>query len=105
MPREIPHVDELGVTSGPLKSAAFFLGASCKDYNGAFQYDGRLTRTDDFMLCRNENADPEHCLKEGRRVTRCAQALCVRRRSSVDGAASRSSVKIAAINGRRITNA
>lgn len=26
---------ELGVTSAPLKSAAFFIGAYCKDYNGA----------------------------------------------------------------------
>lgn len=29
-----PHFPELGVTSGPLKSAAFFIGAHCKDYNG-----------------------------------------------------------------------
>ena len=29
------------------------------------------------MLCKAENRDPEHCLKEGRRVTRCAQDLCV----------------------------
>lgn len=27
------------------------------------------------MLCKNENRDPEHCLKEGRRVTRCAADL------------------------------
>jgi hypothetical protein len=33
---------------------------------------------DDFMLCKAENRAPEHCLKEGRRVTRCAQDLCVR---------------------------
>lgn len=32
---------------------------------------------DDFMLCKAENRDPGHCLKEGRRVTRCAQDLCV----------------------------
>jgi hypothetical protein len=30
-----PHVDELGATSAPLKSAAFFLGSYCKEYNGA----------------------------------------------------------------------
>lgn len=29
------------------------------------------------MLCKAENRDPEHCLKEGRRVTRCAIDLCV----------------------------
>jgi NADH dehydrogenase (ubiquinone) 1 alpha subcomplex subunit 8 len=29
------------------------------------------------MLCKAENRDPTHCLKEGRRVTRCAQDLCV----------------------------
>ena len=63
--RDVPHVDELGVTSGPLKSASFFLASFCKDYS------------EDFMLCRNESADPEHCLKEGRRATRCAQELCV----------------------------
>lgn len=30
------------------------------------------------MLCKAENRDPAHCLKEGRKVTRCAQDLCVR---------------------------
>ena len=35
LPADIPKVKELGVTSAPLKSAAFFLGAYCKDYNGA----------------------------------------------------------------------
>ena len=34
-------------------------------------------RLEDFMLCKAENRDPEHCLKEGRRVTRCAIDLCV----------------------------
>jgi hypothetical protein len=29
------------------------------------------------MLCKKESVDPGHCLKEGRRVTRCAQDLCV----------------------------
>jgi len=33
-PRRIPAVDEIGVTSAPLKSAAFFLGQYCKEYNG-----------------------------------------------------------------------
>lgn len=27
------------------------------------------------MLCKNENRNPEHCLAEGRKVTRCAQAV------------------------------
>lgn len=35
MPRNIPKVDEIGVTSAPLKTAAFFIGAHCKDFNGA----------------------------------------------------------------------
>lgn len=29
------------------------------------------------MLCKSESRDPEHCLKEGRRVTRCAIDLYV----------------------------
>ena len=29
------------------------------------------------MLCKNENRDPAHCLKEGRRVTRCTTDLWV----------------------------
>ncbi|POW20509.1 hypothetical protein PSHT_03455 [Puccinia striiformis] len=61
MPNEIPKVDELGVSSAPLKSASFYIGTFCKPYS------------EDFMLCKAENQNPEHCLKEGRRVTRCAQ--------------------------------
>ncbi|CAG8449525.1 12002_t:CDS:2 [Ambispora leptoticha] len=60
LPSDIPPVDEVGATSAPLKSAAFFIGAYCKEFN------------EDFMLCKNENNDPAHCLKEGRKVTRCA---------------------------------
>jgi NADH dehydrogenase (ubiquinone) 1 alpha subcomplex subunit 8 len=60
LPDSIPKVDEVGATSAPLKSASFFIGQYCKEYN------------DDFMLCKNENNNPEHCLKEGRKVTRCA---------------------------------
>lgn len=63
MPAGQPHIDELGVTSAPLKSASFFIGNHCKDVN------------EDFMLCKNEDRDPAHCLKEGRRVTRCAREL------------------------------
>ena len=36
LPDHVPKVAELGVTSAPLKSAAFFIGAYCKDYNGTF---------------------------------------------------------------------
>ena len=38
---------------------------------------GLLRTLDDFMLCKAENRDPANCLKEGRRVTRCAQDLYV----------------------------
>jgi NADH dehydrogenase (ubiquinone) 1 alpha subcomplex subunit 8 len=34
LPKNVPQVDEVGTTSAPLKSAAFFIGAHCKDYNG-----------------------------------------------------------------------
>ncbi|EJD48378.1 NADH dehydrogenase, alpha subcomplex, subunit 8 [Auricularia subglabra TFB-10046 SS5] len=63
VPAGVPHVDELGATSAPLKSAAFFIGRFCQAYN------------EDFMLCKQESRDPAHCLKEGRRVTRCATEL------------------------------
>ncbi|KAJ6486430.1 Ndufa8, NADH-ubiquinone oxidoreductase complex I 19kd subunit [Mycena vitilis] len=69
-PQEVPKVAELGTTSAPLKSAAFFLGAYCKEYN------------EDFMLCKSENRDPGHCLKEGRRVTRCATELITKMREN-----------------------
>ncbi|EDR00951.1 uncharacterized protein LACBIDRAFT_186286 [Laccaria bicolor S238N-H82] len=70
MPADVPKVAEIGVTSAPLKSAAFFLGAYCKEFN------------DDFMLCKNESRDPGHCLKEGRRVTRCATDLITKMREN-----------------------
>lgn len=63
IPNNLPKVEEIGTTSAPLKSASFFLGEQCSKYN------------EDFMLCKSESRDPEHCLKEGRRVTRCAQDL------------------------------
>lgn len=48
-------------------SASFFIGARCKDYN------------DDFMQCKTENPGKGEfeCLKEGRRVTRCARSVYV----------------------------
>ena len=35
MPEHVPKVEELGVTSAPLHSASFFIGAYCKEYNGS----------------------------------------------------------------------
>ncbi|KAF8874351.1 hypothetical protein BD779DRAFT_1450966 [Infundibulicybe gibba] len=70
LPDSVPPVPELGVSSAPLKSAAFFIGAYCKEFN------------DDFMLCKSENRDPAHCLKEGRRVTRCATDLITKMREN-----------------------
>lgn len=34
LPSSVPHVDELGTTSAPLKSASFFIGQHCKAVNG-----------------------------------------------------------------------
>lgn len=34
LPENVPRVDEVGTTSAPLKSASYFLGAFCKEYNG-----------------------------------------------------------------------
>ncbi|KAL7421897.1 ndufa8, NADH-ubiquinone oxidoreductase complex I 19kd subunit [Cryptotrichosporon argae] len=70
LPSAVPHVDEVGTTSAPLKSASFFIGAHCKEVN------------EDFMLCKAENRDPAHCLKEGRKVTRCAAELISKMRES-----------------------
>lgn len=53
-------VPELGLSSAPLESMSFYFAKYCSDYVA------------DFMLCKNESTDPKHCLKEGRRVTRCA---------------------------------
>ncbi|KAK1828617.1 hypothetical protein QBC39DRAFT_264820, partial [Podospora conica] len=65
LPDSIPKVKEIGTTSAPLFSAAYFIGARCKDYN------------DDFMKCKTENPGRGEfeCLKEGRRVTRCARSV------------------------------
>lgn len=67
LPASIPKVKELGASSAPLQSASFFIGARCKDYN------------DDFMKCKTENPGKGEfeCLKEGRRVTRCARSVYV----------------------------
>lgn len=34
------------------------------------------------MLCKNEDRDPAHCLKEGRKVTRCTQEVISKIRES-----------------------
>ena len=34
LPSSVPPVDELGVSSAPLKSASFFIGEHCKEVNG-----------------------------------------------------------------------
>ncbi|PIA17700.1 NADH dehydrogenase, alpha subcomplex, subunit 8 [Coemansia reversa NRRL 1564] len=59
-PSDLPHVEEVGATGAPLKSASFVIGSMCKEYN------------EDFMLCKDEDRNPQHCLREGRKVTRCA---------------------------------
>ncbi|KAL2754036.1 hypothetical protein ACRALDRAFT_1081249 [Sodiomyces alcalophilus JCM 7366] len=65
LPDSIPKVQEIGASSAPLLSASFFIGARCRDYN------------DDYMKCKTEaNGRGEFdCMKEGRRVTRCAQSV------------------------------
>ena len=53
MPPDIPHVDEVGATSAPLKSAAFFIGAYCKEFNGTFlvQVQFHEKRGYEFSFC------------------------------------------------------
>lgn len=65
LPAEIPHVSEVGATTGPLLSASYYIGERCKAFN------------DDFMQCKQENGvnGTVNCLKEGRRVTRCASSV------------------------------
>ena len=45
LPSSVPHVDELGVTSAPLKSAAFAIGEYCKDVNGMMSLQRPLARS------------------------------------------------------------
>ncbi|KAF2859203.1 NADH dehydrogenase, alpha subcomplex, subunit 8 [Piedraia hortae CBS 480.64] len=65
LPDDIPRVEEIGASSGPLLSASFFIGARCKPYN------------DDYMKCKDEaNGRGEiECMREGRKVTRCAASV------------------------------
>ncbi|KAJ3417211.1 hypothetical protein HDV05_006417 [Chytridiales sp. JEL 0842] len=72
LPKDIPDVPEVGLTSAPLESMAFHFAQYCKPYS------------EDFMLCKNENNDPKACLKEGRRVTRCAIDLINKLKANCD---------------------
>ncbi|KAJ5677105.1 NADH-ubiquinone oxidoreductase 20.8 kDa subunit [Penicillium maclennaniae] len=65
MPDHIPKVEEIGATSAFLASASFAIGARCQAFN------------DDYMKCKDEaNGRGEFdCLKEGRKVTRCAASV------------------------------
>ncbi|KAI5787136.1 hypothetical protein EDC01DRAFT_660717 [Geopyxis carbonaria] len=65
LPDHIPKVEEVGASSAPLASAAFFIGDRCKAFN------------EDYMLCKHEakGRGELECLKEGRRVTRCAASV------------------------------
>ena len=49
------RIPELGVTSAPLKSAAFFIGAYCKDYNGVYLEGSLLPEV--FVVPRPRSAD------------------------------------------------
>ncbi|KAI8918355.1 hypothetical protein DFJ77DRAFT_455267 [Powellomyces hirtus] len=71
-PETAPPVPEVGCTSAPLESMAFFFADYCKKYN------------DDYVLCKNESQDPRHCLKEGRKVTRCALDLINKLKQNCD---------------------
>ncbi|KAI9885314.1 MAG: hypothetical protein M1823_002899 [Watsoniomyces obsoletus] len=65
LPPEIPKVTEIGASSAPLLSAAYFIGARCRPYN------------DDYMVCKTEaqGRGELECMKEGRKVTRCAASV------------------------------
>lgn len=70
MPDDIPKVTEIGASSAPLLSASFFIGARCQPYN------------DDYMQCKTEayGRGELDCMKEGRKVTRCAASVLVNAR-------------------------
>lgn len=68
MPDSIPKVPEIGSTSAPLLSASYFIGDRCRPYN------------DDYMLCKTESYGKGEleCMREGRKVTRCAASVYVK---------------------------
>ncbi|MCJ1249996.1 hypothetical protein MMC30_007222 [Trapelia coarctata] len=65
LPDSVPKVPEIGASSAPLMSAAYFIGARCKAYN------------DDYMMCKTEahGKGELECMTEGRKVTRCAASV------------------------------
>lgn len=65
LPDHVPKVDEIGASSAPLMSASYFIGARCKPYN------------DDYMVCKTEaeGRGEVECMREGRKVTRCAASV------------------------------
>ncbi len=67
MPDHIPKVNEIGASSAPLLSASFFIGARCRSFN------------DDYMQCKTEayGRGELDCMREGRKVTRCAASVSV----------------------------
>jgi NADH dehydrogenase (ubiquinone) 1 alpha subcomplex subunit 8 len=58
-----PKVQEVGATSAPLESMAFFFASFCEPWSK------------EFMKCRSRTFDPRECLPEGRKVTRCGLDL------------------------------
>ncbi|KAI8923725.1 hypothetical protein BC831DRAFT_403403 [Entophlyctis helioformis] len=72
LPADVPSVPEIGCTSAPLTSMAFFFNSACKDY------------AEDFVLCKKESGDPAHCLKEGRKVTRCGLDLVAKLKANCE---------------------
>ena len=55
LPTSIPKVDEVGATSAPLKSAAFFIGAYCKEFNGGL--DTLFILRDHLILTKSLHAN------------------------------------------------
>ena len=58
-----PKIQEVGLTSAPLESMAFFFATFCEPW------------AREFMKCRYKTFDSKECLPEGRKVTRCALDL------------------------------
>jgi len=65
LPDSVPKVPEIGASSAPLLSASFFIGARCAAFN------------DDYMKCKTEahGKGEIECMREGRKVTRCAASV------------------------------
>ncbi|KAK7866518.1 hypothetical protein R5R35_002477 [Gryllus longicercus] len=56
-------VEEVPLSSAPLRAGAFHYGKFCENENN------------EFMLCRNELNDPRKCINEGKAVTACAMTF------------------------------